>query len=123
MRKLLLDEAVWELAAAAGENRSAFFFLIGAGVSAPEIPLATAIADECQRIAEAARPGTDGPKDGLDRYSFWFERAFPQPRQRQRYLEALLRDARISHATLRLAVCCQAEFLGDLPLPSTSTKA
>lgn len=114
VRTTTLEEAVWEIAQATQDDETPFLFLIGAGVSAPEIPLASAIADDCQRRAESARSYGAPPAGSLDRYSFWFERAFPQPKQRQRYLADLLGDVRISQACLRLAHLMSAGVLGRL---------
>jgi tetratricopeptide (TPR) repeat protein len=82
-----------------------FFFLIGAGISAPTIPLAAEITEQCRALAEKkGRGGLLGNSSSpLEEYSYWFERAFPQPAQRQEYLRSLISGRPISHANLRLA--------------------
>lgn len=104
LRELDLQEAVREIAAASTSDPGAFFFLVGAGISAPEVPLAKWISEDCRRrVAAAATVALPEPAPGMDAYSYWFERAFPQPAHRQRYLQELLQDSRISAAALRLA--------------------
>jgi len=85
-------------------NRRPFFFLVGSGISFPPVPLASVIEGNCQDFAK--RMGrTDEPagKRLVDTYSHWFERAYPQPIQRQRYLRGLMQEKAISHANFRLA--------------------
>ncbi|HEX8337928.1 MAG TPA: SIR2 family protein [Pyrinomonadaceae bacterium] len=85
-------------------GRRPFFFLVGAGISFPPIPLAASIEEECRRLASGDLPA--GEQDGLkpiDTYSFWFDQAFPHPLQRQLYLRQLIQRRTISHASFRLA--------------------
>src|SRR5574338_1280693 len=91
---LLLDlnPAVMEIHQACDElgaeaHRSPFFFVVGAGISYPPVPLAANIIGHCQGIAK--RYNRAEPPDGqqtLDEYSHWFGRAYPGARQRQQYL-------------------------------------
>ena len=107
MTELDLTTAVNEIGELRVEPGSSprFFFLIGAGISAPTIPLATEITEQCRVFAEKkGRGGQLGnPSSPLEMYSYWFERAYPQPAQRQEYLRGLISDRPISHANLRLA--------------------
>lgn len=104
MRVASLEEAVQEIAEASSQDSGAFFFLVGAGLSAPEVPLAAWIADDCRDRARGRLGSEDpGPTGAMDAYSYWFEKAFPQPLHRQRYLQEMLQDSRISAAALRLA--------------------
>lgn len=104
MRTAGLEEAVREIAEASAKDAGAFFFLVGAGISAPEVPLAALIADDCRDRANRRLGGDDpGPAAAMDAYSYWFEKAFPQPLHRQQYLQEMLQDTRISAAALRLA--------------------
>src|SRR5437773_2182640 len=79
-----------------------FFFLVGAGISSPPIPLASQIEEQCKQVA-LAYDRTDHPVGGarLDTYSHWFQRAYPQRIQRQEYLRGLIENKPISHANLR----------------------
>jgi len=83
---------------------SPFFFVVGAGLSAPVVPLASAIEEECRKKAIAL--GRSQPPPGklpIESYSHWFKAAMPQPRQRQEYLRKLIVGKLISPANLRLA--------------------
>jgi tetratricopeptide (TPR) repeat protein len=109
MRILNLRTALGEIAQACEAARrrkrpSPFFFVVGAGISHPPLPLAPKICEDCK--AEALRFGrTEEPGTGssLDAYSHWFARAYPQPIDRQRYLRDLMESAFISRANFRLA--------------------
>src|SRR5450755_3219790 len=81
-----------------------FFFMVGAGISHPPLPLAAAIQEACKQ--EALLYGKDSPPDSkarIDSYSYWFEQAYPQPENRQRYLRGLMENAVISRGNFRLA--------------------
>jgi tetratricopeptide (TPR) repeat protein len=85
------------------EHGQPFFIVAGAGISVPTIPLAKNIIEHCR--AKAA--GHEGPamaaSSVLDQYSYWFDRAYPQPVDRQRYLRGLIQDKPITESCLRLA--------------------
>ncbi len=86
------------------EKRSPFFFLVGAGISYPPVPLSAQIIEHCQ--AHASRHGPiDEPTNlsSMARYSFWFERAYRQPEHRRDYLSSLINGKQISRANFRLA--------------------
>lgn len=83
---------------------SPFFFLVGAGISHPPIPLASEIIEHCK--VAAGKYGTIKPPSGkqsIDKYSHWFQQAYPQPIQRQKYLRNLIEAKAISSANFRLA--------------------
>jgi len=82
----------------------AVFFLVGAGISHPPIPLASEIEASCKVFAQKYGR-TDEPigNQPIDKYSHWFQRAYPQPIQRQAILRSLINGKPISHANLRLA--------------------
>ena len=112
MRELQLQDAAWEIVSAArfakAENeRPPFFFLVGAGLSAPYVPLARDVIAHCRERAEAEREPVERTyTDTLDEYSYWFERAYPQAVQRRRYLESIIRPKErdsVTRAALRLA--------------------
>lgn len=85
-------------------DRRPFFFLVGAGVSYPPVPLASAIVDDCKQRAQKYR-ALDEPdnKNPIADYSFWFEKAYPAPADRQRYLRSLIEGRFISQANFYLA--------------------
>lgn len=109
MPLLDLNSAIVEIYQAVGQNRrqgirSPFFFMVGAGISYPQIPLAAQIQEHC--VAEAGAYGKrTAPKSAaaIDSYSHWFDQAYPQPKSRQQYLKDLMKDAGISRANFRLA--------------------
>ena len=83
---------------------SPFFFLIGAGISHPPIPLASDIIEHCRVTAEKyGRINNPLKTQSMDKYSHWFQQAYPQPIQRQRYLRNLIEKKAISAANFRLA--------------------
>ena len=114
-RTLSLRAAVSEIRAAyrSRELGHPFFFIVGAGLSAPTVPLAGAIAEHCKSQVD---PGDDVPavSDPLDVYSYWFDRAYPQPADRQRYLKRLIQDKPIPNSTLRLAHIVASGLVSDL---------
>ncbi|HKO62798.1 MAG TPA: tetratricopeptide repeat protein [Pyrinomonadaceae bacterium] len=87
-----------------GGGRLPYFFLIGAGVSSPPIKLASEIQDDCKTVAlKYKRTGSPATASALDSYSYWFDKAYPQPSQRQKYLRTLIGGQPISQANFRLA--------------------
>ncbi len=97
---LYLDEAIGEIAqacqyAADEENRKRFVFLVGAGLSYPSVPLARNIESDCREIAEKRKiKPLAGEPSAMERYSYWFGKAYPQRLQRQRYLKCLIERPR-----------------------------
>ena len=93
------------------ETRSPFFLIVGSGISHPSVPLARQILDACrERARDLGRTQQPPPGKPIDEYSHWFQLAFPQPAQRQRYLRSLIEGTPISPANLRLAhlLLCRA---------------
>jgi tetratricopeptide (TPR) repeat protein len=96
--------------ACAASEESPFFFLVGAGIASPSIPLAAAITEDCADKYEADRqrfpalvPPSANPRiGGLEAYSYFFELAYPQAAHRAEYLAKLIKGKPISGATLRL---------------------
>jgi tetratricopeptide (TPR) repeat protein len=87
------------------ERTQPFFFIVGAGLSAPSVPLAREITEHCQAKVRSRETGVVQTvlPTGLDAYSYWFDRAYPQPADRQRYLRSLIENKPLSDASLRLA--------------------
>lgn len=107
-RILGIEEAVSEIhqacEGAAGPHLTPFFLIVGAGISAPAVPLAQAIIEQCQDVARRyQRGGTAAGPSTLDEYSYWFSRAYPGARQRQEFLRGLIEKKPLSAASLRLA--------------------
>lgn len=94
--------------AVTGTDRPPYFFLVGAGISVPSIPVAAQITEHCRKLAleNAQKRGLRIPEPGdanLDAYSHWFQQAYPHREQRQRYLRKLMEGTPLSPANLRLA--------------------
>ena len=115
-----LESAVFEIRQACKElgeetPRSPFFFIVGAGISFPPVPLAATIIDHCQAVArEYNRAAPPEGKATLDLYSHWFGRAYPGARQRQQYLRKLIERQPLSLSSLRLAHLLSAKKLTNL---------
>ncbi len=108
MNTIDLDTASGEIQQACegtlGGGRLPYFFLVGAGVSSPPIKLAGEIQEDCKKIAQTyERMDVPSSNDPIDTYSHWFDKAYPHPIQRQRYLRSLMAGKPISQANFRLA--------------------
>jgi tetratricopeptide (TPR) repeat protein len=100
-KEITLSEATAFIGNTCSRHAHAFFFMVGAGVSYPPIPLAPHIIEECKKLCAEAEPPKD--LDAMREYSWWFERAFHSPADRQWYLRGLIEKQSGSHANLRLA--------------------
>ncbi|MDB5070599.1 MAG: hypothetical protein JWM87_1710 [Candidatus Eremiobacteraeota bacterium] len=82
-------------------DRNPFFFIVGSGISVPAIPTSSEIVRDCR----AMLGDLDEPLalTAAQKYSYWFSKAYPQPVDRQRYLESLIRRAKATPAVLALA--------------------
>jgi tetratricopeptide (TPR) repeat protein len=117
-REIDLATAISEIKQAREETeggKSPFFIIAGGGISAPFIPLASEITQECKTVATKYGRASEPPSNlPLDAYSHWFERAFPQAIQRQRYFKKLMEGKPISHANFRLAHLLSEKRLATL---------
>lgn len=118
MREINLRTAVEEIASSTTSKRLRgdfpFFFIVGAGVSYPQIPLASGIEELCRnKICADGNHETLSLHETspLDRYEFLFDKAYPQPEDRQEFLHNLIHRSPISAANFRLA-----HLLGELQL-------
>jgi hypothetical protein len=115
-----IDQALSEIKQACEDcgpnpHESPFFLITGAGISFPPVPLANEIIRQMKKIADQhRRTAAQEVTRVLDEYSTWFSLAYPQPRQRQRYLRALIENHPISLANLRLAHLLAAKVLTNL---------
>lgn len=103
-----LDEAVSRIKQACEsrekDSPSPFFFMVGAGISHPSVPLARDVIAHCKEMARTYHRTNDpGKTNTLDQYSHWFQTAYAEPDQRQRYLRRLIEGTPITHANFRLA--------------------
>jgi tetratricopeptide (TPR) repeat protein len=117
-REIDLASAISEIKQArdeAEDGKSPFFIIAGAGISAPIVPLASEITQECkQEATKHNRAGEPPANSSLDAYSYWFGKAFPQRSQRQRYFKKLIAARPISHANFRLAHLLSEKRLATL---------
>ena len=114
-----LVTAINEIKSAYDEHiltRAPFFFIVGAGISYPSIPLASEITAHCRTKAESRGFKIERSRDesSLSEYSFWFDKAYPQPIDRQRYLRSLIEKKPITDANLRLAHILLARTVTNL---------
>jgi tetratricopeptide (TPR) repeat protein len=89
-----------------------FFFIVGAGISAPSIPLAGQMVEHFKTKANDASP--DGSLSPMESYSEWFSKAYPQSKNRQNYLSECIRGKSITSANLRLAHILLSRKVGTL---------
>ncbi|MGZ7109077.1 MAG: SIR2 family protein, partial [Methanobacterium sp.] len=110
-----LQDAVLEIKQACEFNNYPFFFIVGAGISTPSVPLAGEIINECKSIAR--KYGIDQTKNSsgnMDEYSYWFEKALPHRKSRQEYLSKLIKNKSVTPANLRLAQILSDRKIGNL---------
>jgi hypothetical protein len=108
---LSLDEAVHEIIDATKPQPwhpsppdSRFFFIVGAGISFPAIPLAAGIEELCRKeIERRGRTPSAMSASAIERYETHFQQAFPQPEDRRAFLHHHIKSAPISTANFRLA--------------------
>lgn len=107
--RISLDQAVSEIRQVCEETESdklgsPFFFVVGAGVSYPSVPLANQLIEQCKEIAKRhGRSAELADGSTLDAYSYWFAQALPHPRQRQKFLRQLIESKQLNEANLSLA--------------------
>ncbi|MCA9612271.1 MAG: hypothetical protein KC586_05890, partial [Myxococcales bacterium] len=83
---------------------SPYFFVCGAGISVPSVPLAWQIQEECRERATSLGLATgSAPSDPAGAYSYWLEQAFPDPEQRRAYFRKAIDGKPLTDANLRLA--------------------
>lgn len=78
--------------------------MVGAGISFPSVLLADGIIAHCRETAEQlGRKDEPQSTKAIDCYSHWFEKAYGEPQQRQKYLRGLIEKKQITQANFRLA--------------------
>jgi len=105
MPKLLqLPQAVREIKVTVKAHSRAFFFMTGAGVSHPAIPLACQIAAECEAIAKKQETWQMPTEKGqAPAYAWYLQQAYPSPQDRKDYFEGLVKKAYVTKAIFRLS--------------------
>lgn len=120
-KKINLKEAVnliWETVKITEEqsqnNGLPYLFIVGAGISMPEILSANGIVEHCQEKIKVLCQDNDEIDKIFEKskeyninsasyYSFWFGQAYKNKIHRQQYLKSIINKARISTSNLLLA--------------------
>ncbi|MDB5319319.1 MAG: hypothetical protein JWN40_950 [Phycisphaerales bacterium] len=119
MAEMEISRALREIRMACDAHESddfrPFFFIAGAGISHPPIPLSSEIQEHCRTKATGeGEPDAASTGDAMKDYSHWFECAYPHAAERQQYLQDLLRGQPISAANLRLAHILESGRVADI---------
>jgi tetratricopeptide (TPR) repeat protein len=94
-----------------------FFFIVGAGISAPSVPIASKIVDHCCELAQRRNLKMPAlPDDPMEKYEKTLITLHPNPADRQQYFHDLIQNAPISPANLRLAHLLDSHKLTNLVL-------
>ena len=95
------------------------FFMVGAGISFPPVPLASEIIERCRQVASKnVRNISSEVIKVSENYSYWFQEAYPHPKQRQRFLRKLIEKQNISHANFLLARILHSKSVTNLAITS-----
>src|SRR5512142_483974 len=111
-QEIPLAEATTHIRNTSKRHDRPFFFMVGAGVSAPPLPLAGQIVETCKSECGACEAPTG--LSLMEEYSWWFQRAFHSPSDRQWFLRKLIEGKYISQANLRLAHLLLSKQIGNL---------
>src|SRR5688572_18751612 len=112
---LLLKDAVVQIKksydwAVQKRRGSPFFVVVGGGVSAPQVPLASEIIRRCRELCGITEALPD-PISIATEYSHWLDAAFHAPEMRQDFFRQLIDRKPIPTAHLRLAHLLLSEGL------------
>lgn len=105
-RTIKLDAAVREISSAISptNTKNPFYFVVGAGISSPAIPTANTIINTCKKAAPFSEDEEmESIAEGADQYSYWLQRAFPQPKSRREFFRNLIENKSITTANFKLA--------------------
>jgi len=97
-------------------ERTPFFFITGAGLSASSIPQADKVVQHCKTRALELHGASASPPaaDALTSYSYWLEHAYPNANDRRIYLQSMIEGKAITAANLRLAHLLLNQTLSNL---------
>jgi len=103
-KKIFLDQAVGHIKNTCSRENShnPLFFVVGAGISHPPVPLSDQIIKECKKQAGGTHGESDEPSP-MEQYSFWLENTYHSPQDRARYFRTLIEGEFVPNAVLRLA--------------------
>jgi MoaA/NifB/PqqE/SkfB family radical SAM enzyme len=103
MQTIDVQQAIQEIANAFISGAKArYFFFAGAGVSTPQVPLASAIVQQL-RSKDRRHDVRDPEQSPLAQYSAILKAVYPSREGRRQYFQDLIRDKPIPPACLRLA--------------------
>lgn len=109
--KINLNEAINLIKTTVDLNLNPYFFVVGAGISVPEIPLSGKIIDICKGkvrarnasyYEECIRETEVYENDPMKYYSRWISLAYPNRIDRSSFFKKLILKAKISSANLML---------------------
>jgi len=97
-----------------------YFFIVGAGISVPEIPGAATITNSCiekVKMRYSQNPArfdeiyqnSPGENLGSKNYSYWIEKAYPNRINRSNFFKSIIKDSKISTANILLAQIIQSK--------------
>lgn len=121
-RRIQLREAInliWETVKITQEQENGaecpYIYIVGAGISAPEILTANGIIEHCQKkirelyasdekeVSRIFEEAETYAVNSTKYYSYWFGQAYKNKKHRQQYLKDIIERARISSSNLLLA--------------------
>ena len=115
MMQLSLTEACNQIRRTAESHKWPFFFMVGAGISAPSVPTSDEIVLRCQAAVGASdSPGPPENQTPMERYSWWMGRAYSNSADRQKYLASLIEGQPVTQANLHLAHLLLEKKLSNL---------
>src|ERR1017187_6108562 len=112
MERIPLERAIRFIKADFDVNQQpCFFFVVGAGISKPPIPLASEIIDLLRKeVNDESIVEPDAKAPLFHRYSWWFRQAFASPDATRPFLERIIdrKSTRLnsSHRCISYAVFC-----------------
>lgn len=101
------------------DEKFPYFLIVGAGVSAPEIPLASQIIDDCKRKCKS-NPNYEQFSieskylSAEEKYSFWLNKAYPSKEPRRQYFSQIVKKAKITSSNLQIANILSSKKLFNL---------
>lgn len=101
-----------------------FFFIVGAGVSAPQIPTASEIIELCKKkvknnISFSRWENEAKTMNESLLYSFWIEKAYPSQETRRLFFKNLVEQAKISDSNLQIAnILMSKQFINLVVTPN-----
>jgi hypothetical protein len=96
-----------------------YVFLVGAGISAPSVPLAAKLQEVCKdKMSGHQVLGTPQSDAIIDQYSFWLQQAFPDPAGRLEFFKRFIEDKPITAANFHLAHLLAGKFTNIVITPN-----